>query len=485
MSFYDSPKYLYTSESVTEGHPDKVCDQVSDAVLDAFLTQDPYSRVACETCATDELVVVMGEITSQGKVDVEKLVRQTLREIGYTDRDLGIGCDTAEVRVALHQQSPEISNAVTRNSVDDPARTGAGDQGMMVGFACKEFVGNRLVDTELMPLTIYLSQQLARRMALVRKEGIMPYLRPDGKSQVTVEYQNGKPKRVHTVVMSVQHDAGVSQDQLRRDLIQNVLQPVIPSILLDKETIIHTNPGESWTFGGPAADTGLTGRKILVDTYGGVARHGGGAFSGKDPTKVDRSGAYAARYVAKNIVAAGLADRCEVQVSYAIGYPEPISVSVETFGSGHVSDNIIDKLVAKHFDLRPGAIIRGLELRRPIYRGTASYGHFGRADLDLPWERTDKAEALRKEALALTKKSSVTTKQATPAARKAVAKSDRKVDAKTAVKLVKKAATRTVAKASGRLAARVAARTNGKTHAPAKSTRKGTARSARSTRGRR
>ena len=444
MSFYGSPSYLFTSESVTEGHPDKVCDQISDAVLDAFLKQDPYSRVACETCATDELVVVMGEITSQGTVDVERLVRDTLRNIGYTSRERGIGSETAEVRVALHKQSPEISNAVSRNVVDDPAKTGAGDQGMMVGFASKEIVGNKLINTEFMPLTIYLSQELARRMTLVRKEGIMAYLRPDGKSQVTVEYQNGKPKRVHTVVMSVQHDPGVDQAKLRRDLIEHVMKPVIPSILIDDKTVIHTNPGDSWTFGGPAADTGLTGRKILVDTYGGVARHGGGAFSGKDPTKVDRSGAYAARYVAKNVVAAGLADRCEVQVSYALGYPEPISVSVETFGSGHVPDSIIEQVVKKHFDLRPGAIVRGLDLRRPIYGPTAAYGHFGRADVDLPWEHTDKAELLRKDALDLVKR--------LPAAKKPVAKTAKKT-------VTKKAATtkRPVAKSTKKVVAKKAA----------------------------
>ena len=404
MSFYGSSSYLFTSESVTEGHPDKVCDQISDAVLDAYFAQDPYSRVACETAATDELVVVMGEITSRGKVDIEKVVRQTLREIGYTRRDLGIGADTCEVRVAVHQQSGEINKAVSRDSVDDPEKTGAGDQGMMVGFACKELVDGALVGTELMPLPIYLSQQLTRRMALVRKEGILPYLRPDGKSQVTIEYTGGRAKRVHTVVLSVQHEPNVSQERLRRDLIEHVLRPAMPQELLAAGLDLfnwkglHTNPGDSWTFGGPAADTGLTGRKILVDTYGGSARHGGGAFSGKDPTKVDRSAAYAARYVAKNLVAAGLAERAEVQVSYAIGHPEPISVSVETFGTGALPDERINDLVKKHFDLRPGAIVRNLNLRRPIYRGTASYGHFGRSDLDLPWERTDKADGLRAEA---------------------------------------------------------------------------------------
>ena len=398
MSFYGSPSYLFTSESVTEGHPDKVCDQISDAVLDAHFAQDPYSRVACETSATDSLVVVMGEITSNAKVDVTKIVRETLRNIGYTRREVGIGCDDCEILVRLHRQSSEINLAVSRDSIDDPAKTGAGDQGMMVGFACRELVDGVEINTEYMPLPIYLAQLLTRRMALVRREGIIPYLRPDGKSQVTVEYANGRVKRVHTVVLSAQHDLDIDQSRLRKDLIEHVLRPVIPASLLDSKTDIHTNPGDSWTFGGPAADTGLTGRKILVDTYGGSARHGGGAFSGKDPTKVDRSAAYAARYVAKNLVAAGFAERLEVQVSYAIGHPQPISVSVETFGTGAIPDERINALVTKHFDLRPGAIIRNLNLRRPIYKATASYGHFGRNDLDLPWERTDKVEALRADA---------------------------------------------------------------------------------------
>ena len=401
MSFYESPSYLFTSESVTEGHPDKVCDQISDAVLDAYLAQDPYARVACEATATRGLVAVIGEITSSGQVDLGVLVRDVLKDIGYTKAEYGIGHDTCGVTISVHRQSEEIAQAVGANQ-DDPATRGAGDQGMMVGFACLEEVDGHRLETELMPLPIHLSHKLCRRLALVRREGIIPYLRPDGKSQVTVEYAYGKPKRIHTLIVSAQHDPNVSQEQIHQDIIEHVVRPVVPDMLTDDDTIIYTNPSGSFAVGGPDGDAGLTGRKILVDTYGGTARHGGGAFSGKDPTKVDRSGAYAARYVAKNLVAAGLATRAEVQISYAIGVPDPISVSVETFGTATVAGSVIDELVKKHFDLRPGAIIQDMGLRRPIYRPTASYGHFGREDLDLPWERVDKAELLWQEAMAQT-----------------------------------------------------------------------------------
>jgi len=397
MSFYESPSYLFTSESVTEGHPDKLCDQISDAILDAFLAEDPNSRVACEVATTRGLVVVMGEITSKSQIDITQLVRDTLRNIGYTDPGFGIAHDTCGITVAVQKQSEEIAQAVGIGS-DDPLSVGAGDQGMMVGFACREEVDGVPLDTEFMPLPIYLSHKLCRRMAMLRKEGVLPYLRPDGKSQVTIEYSYGKPKRVHTVIVSPQHDPSVETEKMYQDVLAEIVNPVIPSVLLDDTTIYRVNPSGSFSVGGPAGDAGLTGRKILVDTYGGTARHGGGAFSGKDPTKVDRSAAYAARYVAKNLVAAGLAQRIEVQVSYAIGVADPISVSVETFGTAVVKESTIEALVLKHFDLRPGAIIRDLELRRPIYRQTASYGHFGRDDLDLPWERLDKAEVIAREA---------------------------------------------------------------------------------------
>ena len=399
LSFAESKSYLLTSESVTEGHPDKVCDQISDAVLDAYLAQDPDSRVACEVCATVQLVMVMGEISSKGKVDIEGIVRGKLKEIGYTNEEFGIDADTCQVVVAVQQQSEEISRAVTR--AGDPTDVGAGDQGMMVGYASQEEIGDSPLDTEYMPLPIFLAQKLCRRMALLRKEGVIPYLRPDGKSQVTIEYDHGKPKRIHTVVLSPQHDPDVDPGDLYDDMVQRVLKSVIPASLIDSETIIHVNPSGSFVKGGPAGDSGLTGRKILVDTYGSVARHGGGAYSGKDPTKVDRSGAYAARYVAKNLVAAGLAKQAEVHISYAIGMAEPISVAVETFGTATVAPDDIVNLVRKNFDLRPGAIIRDLGLRRPIYNQTAAYGHFGRDDLDLPWEKTDKAEALARDALSL------------------------------------------------------------------------------------
>ena len=399
MSFFEAPSYLFTSESVTEGHPDKLCDQISDTILDAYLAQDPFARVACEAVSTRGLVAVVGEITSSGNVDLGTLVREVLKDVGYTKAEYGIGHDTCGVTIAVKKQSEEIAQAVGINQ-DNPDTRGAGDQGMMVGFACLEEIDGSPMNTEFMPLPIYLSHKLCRQLALVRKEGIIPYLRPDGKSQVTIEYAQGKPKRIHTLIVSAQHDPGITEEQIRRDLIREVVAPVVPTELLDDQTIIHTNPSGSFVVGGPNGDAGLTGRKILVDTYGGTARHGGGAFSGKDPTKVDRSGAYAARYVAKNIVAAGLATRVEVQISYAIGVADPISVSVETFGPARFDERLIEDLVAKHFDLRPGAIIRDLDLRKPIYRATSSYGHFGRDDIALPWERTDKAEQLSKDARA-------------------------------------------------------------------------------------
>lgn len=398
LLFNESPKYLLTSESVTEGHPDKLCDQISDAILDTVLRADPMGRVACETATTNGLVVVMGEITTDTYVDVPSIVRETLRNAGYTNSDYGIDAKSCGVSVSIQEQSPDISAGVTvalesrgAGGGEDMDSTGAGDQGMMVGFACNE-------TPELMPLTVSLSHRLVKQLALVRKEGILPYLRPDGKSQVTVEYKHGVPYRVDTVVISAQHDPDVSNERIERDIKEHVINKIIPADLLDAQTKYLINPSGRFVIGGPAGDTGLTGRKILVDTYGGIARHGGGAFSGKDPTKVDRSGAYAARYVAKNLVAAGLADRAELIVSYAIGVAHPISVSVETFDTNHVPNQKIDELVAKHFDLRPAAIIRNLNLRRPIYQQTAVYGHFGREDLNLPWEQTDKADILRKEA---------------------------------------------------------------------------------------
>lgn len=397
MSFFENPSYLFTSESVTEGHPDKLCDQISDAVLDAFLAQDPYSRVACETAATRGLVQVMGEITSQGIVDFDTLTREVIRKTGYIKPEYGIGFDTCGVNIAVQKQSGEIATAVGGADANDPATIGAGDQGMMVGYACREFIDGAELDTNLMPLPIYLAHKLCLRLAILRKDGTIPYLRPDGKSQVTVEYENGQPKRIHTVVISTQHDPEISGTLMREQMISQISTPVLPAALLDKNTSYHINPSGSFIVGGPAGDAGLTGRKILVDTYGGFARHGGGAFSGKDPTKVDRSAAYAARYVAKNVVAAGLANRAEVQVSYAIGVADPVSISVETFGTGNIPDIELQNLVRNHFDLRPGAIIKDLNLRRPIYQQTAAYGHFGRDDLDLPWEKTDRASQLHQE----------------------------------------------------------------------------------------
>ena len=398
LLFNESPKYLLTSESVTEGHPDKLCDQISDAILDTVMRADPNGRVACETATTNGLVVVMGEITTSTYVDVPTIVRETLRNAGYTNSEYGIDAKSCGVSVSIQEQSPDISAGVTEaleirgaTGGEDMDSTGAGDQGLMVGFACNE-------TPELMPLTVSLSHRLVQQLALVRKEGILPYLRPDGKSQVTVEYKYGVPVRVDTVVISAQHDPDVSNERIEQDIKEHVINKIVPAELLDDNTRYLINPSGRFVIGGPAGDTGLTGRKILVDTYGGIARHGGGAFSGKDPTKVDRSGAYAARYVAKNLVAAGLADRAELLVSYAIGVAHPISVSVETFDTNHVDNQKIHDLVMKHFDLRPAAIIRNLNLRRPIYQQTAAYGHFGREDVNLPWEQTDKADILRKEA---------------------------------------------------------------------------------------
>lgn len=395
-TFMSSPKFFFTSESVTEGHPDKLCDQVSDAVLDAILTEDPRARVACETAVTTGLVLVMGEITTSTYVDINALVRDVVRDIGYTRGKFGFDADTCGVIVSLKEQSGDIAQGVDaalearEGALTDAEldRIGAGDQGMMIGFACDE-------TTELMPLSIQLSHQLTRRLATIRKDGTLPWLRPDGKSQVTVEYQYGKPVRVDTVLISTQHAPEIASQAIRDAVIEHVITPIIPADLLDENTKIYVNPTGRFVVGGPLGDAGLTGRKIIVDTYGGVARHGGGAFSGKDPTKVDRSGAYMARYIAKNVVAAGLASRFELQVSYAIGVARPLSISIETFGTGTVPDDVIVALIKEHFDMRPAAIIRDLDLLRPIYRQVAAYGHFGRDDLDVPWERTDKADTLR------------------------------------------------------------------------------------------
>ncbi len=396
-TFMSSPSLFLTSESVTEGHPDKMCDQISDAILDAILAQHPQARVACETAVTTGLVLVTGEITTECYVDMPAVIRDTVREIGYTRAKYGFDFETCGVMISVNEQSGDIAQGVDHSyeerageaTADElPLEQGAGDQGMMIGFACNE-------TKQLMPLTISLAHQLCQKMAQLRKDGELPYLRPDGKSQVTVEYAYGKPKRVDAVVLSSQHDPSVPHDQLQKELTQKVAKAVIPADLLDEHTRFFVNPTGRFVVGGPMGDAGLTGRKIIVDTYGGVARHGGGAFSGKDPSKVDRSAAYAARYVAKNIVAAGLADRAEFQLSYAIGVSQPTSVAIETFGTGTVDDALILQLVRDHFDLRPGAIIRDLDLRRPIYRATAAYGHFGREDIDAPWERTDRADVLR------------------------------------------------------------------------------------------
>lgn len=390
---------LFTSESVTVGHPDKICDQISDAILDAILEKDPNARVACETSVTTGLVLVSGEITTSCYVDIPKVVRQTIKEIGYTRAKYGFDAETCAVLTSIDEQSPDIAQGVDvalekregSMTEEEIEAIGAGDQGIMFGFACNE-------TPELMPLPISLAHKLARRLHEVRVDGTLNYLRPDGKTQVTVEYEDDKPVRIDTIVVSTQHAEDVTLETIKNDILQHVIKPVVPEEMLDSQTKYFINPTGRFVIGGPQGDAGLTGRKIIVDTYGGYARHGGGAFSGKDPTKVDRSGAYAARYVAKNIVAAGLADRCEVQLAYAIGVARPVSIRIDTFGTGKVSEEKLVELVEKHFDLRPAGIIRSLDLRRPIYRQTAAYGHFGRNDLDLPWERTDKAELLKQEA---------------------------------------------------------------------------------------
>ena len=398
-TFMTSPKYHFTSESVSEGHPDKICDQISDAVLDAILANDPLARVACEAATTTGLIIVIGEITTSAYVDIETIVRQTLADIGYTSADYGFDADTCGVMISVHEQSPDIKAGVDTaleargeaRREDELESTGAGDQGMMIGFACDE-------TAELMPLTASLSHRVMRRLAAARKAGEMPWLRPDAKCQITVEYAHGKPQRVDTIVVSTQHAPEISQADIRRQIVDFIQRDEECARWVDADTIYHINPTGRFVTGGPKGDAGLTGRKIVVDTYGGVARHGGGAFSGKDATKVDRSAAYMARYVAKNVVAAGLARRFELQLSYAIGKAEPTSLAVETFGTGAVSDSVIEALIRQHFDMRPAAIIRHLGLRQPIFKQVAAYGHFGREDVHVPWERTDKADLLRAKA---------------------------------------------------------------------------------------
>jgi S-adenosylmethionine synthetase len=397
LTFMTLPKYLFTSESVTEGHPDKLCDQVSDAVLDELIRQDPYSRVACECATKTGFILAMGEITTTGFADIDKLVREVVIGVGYDRAKKGFDGATCGVMVALANQSPDIALGVDKakeakegamDNGDEIEAIGAGDQGMMFGYACTE-------TDVLMPMPIYYAHKLTRRLAEARRANDLDFLWPDGKSQVTVECDYGKPKRIHTVLVSTQHSPDVTNEQIREGVIEEIIKPVLPPALVDDDMLIYVNPTGRFVVGGPMGDAGVTGRKIIVDTYGGMGRHGGGAFSGKDPTKVDRSGAYAARWVAKNIVAAGLADRCEVQVAYAIGVARPLSINVETFGTGKIDDGRIADLIDAHFDLRPGAIIRDLDLRRPIYQKLAAYGHFGRDDLDLTWEKTNKADLLR------------------------------------------------------------------------------------------